>query len=68
MSKKKLPVVEVDNDTGHYRVELAPQCYIEWWLERRDGFDHHLINVITPMDVPVCEVPRGYSVTRPTRN
>ena len=62
-----LPVVTKRTD-GKYSVQVAHDCHILWWCERRDDEEHWYVCVKTPNDVPINEVRDGAVITRPARH
>jgi hypothetical protein len=67
LSKKKMPTVTM-NAEGGYSIEVAPKCFLTWHMKHHGGEEHWIIDVITPLNVPVHEVYNGYSFIRPSRH
>jgi hypothetical protein len=62
-----LPVVTKRPD-GKLAVEVAEGCFINWWCERRNDREHWFVQLRTPVDVPINEVPDGAIITTPLRH
>ena len=63
---KTLPKITRIGD--RYRVTIAAGCHLEWWIERRDEYDHHMVRLIVPAGIPVDEIDEGYVFNRPSRH
>jgi hypothetical protein len=52
-AKKDVPVVTIGAD-GHYRVELGPGTWLEWWaVAEGDEHERWFINLVRPKDTEV---------------
>jgi hypothetical protein len=56
MSNK--PTITLDDETGRYSIILAPGCLLLFWIESRDGSDHHFLRLILPPDKRTSRVER----------
>jgi hypothetical protein len=62
------PTITHDEETGRYSIVLAPGCLLLFWIESRDGSDHHFLRLLLPPGTPVHEVDNGADFVRPTQH